>query len=94
MSTTTSGTATTAELARLLFTSCLQESEAPSPAQVRAAIDERLCACGGDGAACAAAVAQEAGDHPDGYAARMRWALRTVATCLEAERVQMERSLT
>ncbi|MFC6884968.1 MULTISPECIES: hypothetical protein [Actinomadura] len=69
---------TTSDLAQVLFTSGLQASADPSPEQVRTAIDERLCACGGDRASCTASVAQEAGDHPDEYAARMRWALHTV----------------
>ncbi|WP_218005917.1 hypothetical protein [Actinomadura hibisca] len=69
---------TASELAQVLFTSRLQASENPTPEQIRAAIDERLCACGGDRAVCAASVAQEAGDHPESYAVRMRWALRTV----------------
>ncbi|MFI0354346.1 hypothetical protein [Actinomadura sp. 9N407] len=66
------------DLAQILFASRLQASDHPSPEQVRTAIDERLCACGGDHAPCAAYVAQEAGDHPESYAARMRWALSTV----------------
>ncbi|GLW64557.1 hypothetical protein Arub01_28010 [Actinomadura rubrobrunea] len=68
-----------AELAQVLFTSRLQESDHPSAEQVRAAVDERLCACGGDRAVCTAFVAQEAGDHPEVYAARMRWALTAVS---------------
>ncbi len=72
---------TAADLAQILFASPLQASEHPSPEQVRSAIDERLCSCGDGGTACAtcaAYVAQEAGDHPESYAARMRWALGTV----------------
>ncbi|MEU6034359.1 hypothetical protein ABZ801_03040 [Actinomadura sp. NPDC047616] len=68
-----------ADLAQILFTSRLQESDRPSAEQVRAAIDERLCACGGDRAVCTAYVAQEAGDHPDTYVTRMRWALTSVS---------------
>lgn len=74
-----SNTLNVSELAQLLFTTRLQASEHPTPEQVRTAIDERLCDCGGDRTVCAAFVAQEAGDHPEEYAARMRWALRTVA---------------
>lgn len=66
------------ELALVLFTCRLQASEHPSAQQVRTAIDEQLCACGGDCAKCAALVAQEAGDHPDEYVIRMRWAIDTV----------------
>ncbi|GAA3147581.1 hypothetical protein [Nonomuraea salmonea] len=46
-------------------------------------MDERLCACGGDPSWCAAYVAQEAGDHPETYAPRMRWALAAVAGAYE-----------
>ncbi|GAA2442741.1 hypothetical protein GCM10010191_68840 [Actinomadura vinacea] len=66
------------DLARILFASPLQASDDPTAEQIRTAIDEELCACAGDHAACAAYVAQEAGDHPECYATRMRWALRTV----------------
>ncbi|WP_433330727.1 hypothetical protein [Spirillospora sp. CA-294931] len=80
MSTTLSLTSMSAtELAQILFVTPLQASDHPSPEQVRSAIDECLCACGGDRTACAAFVAQEAGDHPETYAARMRWALSTVS---------------
>jgi hypothetical protein len=75
---TTTGGYDLVDLADVLFASALQESEDPTPAQVRAAIDERLAACRGDCASCAACVAQEAGDHPEQYVRRMRWALRTV----------------
>ncbi|NUP61685.1 MAG: hypothetical protein HOV96_24830 [Nonomuraea sp.] len=74
---------TTTELAQVLFASPLQPSEALAPYQVREAVDERLCACGGDPSWCAAYVAQEAGDHPESYAARMRWALGAVARAYE-----------
>lgn len=69
-------TMTTTTLAQVLFASALQSSDNPSPAQVRTAIDHQLCA--GDPSRWAAYVAQEAGDHPDCYASRMRWALTTV----------------
>ncbi|GAA3441723.1 hypothetical protein [Planomonospora venezuelensis] len=63
------------ELAQVLFASALQASDDPSPDQVRTAVEERLRACHEDLADCVACVAQEAGDHPETYAARMRWAL-------------------
>lgn len=66
------------ELAQILFATPLQASDHPTSAQVRAAILDRLCACGGDPQICFACVAQEAGDHPESYTARMRWALATV----------------
>jgi hypothetical protein len=71
-------TMSVSDLAKVLFTSALQASENPSPAQVRTAIEHRLRACGGDCAECTIYVAQEAGDHPETYAARMRWALDAV----------------
>ncbi|TDC20248.1 hypothetical protein E1284_01115 [Actinomadura bangladeshensis] len=70
---------TASDLAEILFCSGLQESDHPTAEQVRAAIDDRIGACGGDSSACLASVAQEAGDHPEIYRARMRWALDTVA---------------
>ncbi|MEV3926923.1 hypothetical protein [Actinomadura coerulea] len=66
------------DLAEILFTSPLQESDRPSAEQVRTAINDRFGACRGDISRWIAAVAQEAGDHPDTYLPRMRWALTTV----------------
>ncbi|MFC5745028.1 hypothetical protein [Actinomadura rugatobispora] len=74
----------TSDLAQILFASPLQASGRPTPEQVRAAIDARLCACGGDHAPCAAYVAQEAGDHPEAYTVRMRWALHAIALAFPA----------
>ncbi|UBU17007.1 hypothetical protein [Nonomuraea gerenzanensis] len=70
---------TTTELAQVLFVTTLQPSDELSPCQIREAVDERLCACGGDPSRCAALVAQEAGDHPETFVRRMRWALDAVA---------------
>ncbi|MFB4314393.1 hypothetical protein [Actinomadura sp. 21ATH] len=64
------------DLAQVLFTTTLQASEHPTDERVREAIGERLRA--GDPARFAACVAQEAGDHPQEYAERMRWALDAV----------------
>ncbi|QXJ23116.1 hypothetical protein AGRA3207_004234 [Actinomadura graeca] len=72
------------DLAQVLFSSGLQASDHPSPEQVRTAIYACLCACDGDRSICAALVAQEAGDHPESYAARMRWALSTVSAAYAA----------
>lgn len=69
---------TMADLAEVLFSSTLQESECPTAEQVRTAIEQRLRDCGGDCTVCAACVAQEAGDHPDEFARRMSWALEMV----------------
>lgn len=68
----------TADLAEILFCCGLQESDHPSAEQVRAAIRDRI----GDRSACVATVAQEAGDHPETYLPRMRWALTTVSEAL------------
>ena len=62
-------------LAQVLFGSPLQASDRPTPSQIRAAVDAGLRS--GD-RGYAAQVAQEAGDHPEAYAARMRWALAAV----------------
>lgn len=73
------GMLTTSDLAQVLFTSPLQPSDDLSPATIRTAIDDRLCQCEGDASACAAFVAQEAGDHPESFSSRMRWALQAVS---------------
>ena len=73
------------DLAEVVFTSCLQESDNPSAGQVRAVVAETLRACGGDCSVCAAGVAQEAGDHPESYVRRMRWALRAVESAFARE---------
>lgn len=74
---------TTTDLAQILFTSALQPSEAHTPDRIRTAIDARLCACEGNPAICAASVAQEAGDHPETFAGRMRWALDAVTAAYQ-----------
>jgi hypothetical protein len=66
-------------LAQILFASPVQPSQHPSPQAIKAAIEEQLRSCNGDPASCAQLVAQEAGDHPDLYLARMQWARRSVA---------------
>ncbi|MFP3965491.1 hypothetical protein SMC26_24505 [Actinomadura fulvescens] len=77
---------TDSDLAKVLFTTRLQASDHPTAFRVRAAIADRLRTS--DAGSCAAHVAQEAGDHPDAYAARMRWALEAVSDayspCLQA----------
>ena len=68
----------TAFPAYALFVSALQRSKAPSPGQVRQAIDASVQAFGASG--CAARVAQEFGDHPETAVTRMRWARATVCS--------------
>jgi hypothetical protein len=63
--------------AEALFASTLQESDRPSARRVREAVADAVRRMHADG--LAAILAQEAGDHPDLYRRRMRWALRTVA---------------
>ncbi|MWA07332.1 hypothetical protein F8568_044810 [Actinomadura sp. LD22] len=69
---------TATDLAEILFSSGLQASDNPTPEQVRSTVDALARTCAGAPSACAARVAQEAGDHPDTFAVRMRWALDTV----------------
>ena len=65
-------------LAQVLFASPIQPSERPTLAAIRTAIEVQLRACHGNVAACLAVIAQEAGDRPDLYAARMQWVRRSV----------------
>ncbi|HEX9540332.1 MAG TPA: hypothetical protein VGA04_19395 [Streptosporangiaceae bacterium] len=65
--------------AELLFVSPVQRSEHASPAEIREAVDVQFRACQGNPKVCLELIAQEAGDHPDLCAARMRWAKRCVA---------------
>ena len=66
------------DLAQILFASPLQPLDHPSAAQVRGTVAQALRASGGDCTRYAGCVAQEAGDHPDLYQRRMRWALATI----------------
>jgi hypothetical protein len=68
----------TPALARLLFASPVQPSDRPTTPEVRMALTAQFRRCGGDLTEGLAALAQEAGDHPDCYAARMHWAIRCV----------------
>lgn len=61
------------ERAEALFLSDLQPSQHPTPDQVDLAIEACLRERGPAG--CAAAAAEEYGEHPDLAAVRMRWAL-------------------
>jgi|SRR5580704_1220309 hypothetical protein len=65
-------------LAHLLFACPVQPSQHPSPAAIRKAVAAQFHRCGGEVAASLGEVAQEAGDHPDSYVLRMRWAIRSV----------------
>ncbi|XVQ08979.1 hypothetical protein ACQP1W_41560 [Spirillospora sp. CA-255316] len=74
-----SSTLTGPERARALFASPLQESGRPTPQQIRAAVEAALPG------ECLECVAQEAGDHPEVYLIRMRWALHAVAEAYAPE---------
>jgi hypothetical protein len=67
-----------ADLAQILFASPLQQSDRPTAAHVRGTVSRALSASGGDCSSYAGYVAQEAGDHPEVYQRRMRWALAVV----------------
>jgi hypothetical protein len=66
-----------ATMAEALFASSLQPSDAPTAAEVRAAIRMSLRRHHGS-RGCAAFCAAEYGDHPDTAVARMRWAIDLV----------------
>lgn len=78
-----SATMSTPELAEILFATTLQASDQPTPADVRAAVGGVLARDHG-AAGCLAVLAQEAGDHPEAYVARMHWALETVRVAYPA----------
>lgn len=61
-----------------LFASCVQQSENPSPEQVRTAIQYEIRTNGLRG--CVARVAHEFGDHPETAAARMCWVNEMVSS--------------
>lgn len=63
----------TATLAELLFCTALQPADQPTPRDIRSAVTIQLGRCHCDVSTCVAALAQEAGDHPDAYVARIAW---------------------
>jgi hypothetical protein len=60
-----------------LFASALQRSDEVNVGEIHQAIAVSLDTFGGAG--CVGRVAQEFGEHPESAAARMRWALATLA---------------
>lgn len=72
---------TVIELAEVVFASDLQPRPTPSRTEVAAAVNRVLTSH--DLAWCICQVAQEAGDHPDCYLARMRWALAVAGDNLQ-----------
>jgi hypothetical protein len=67
-------------LADVLYISPLEPSDSACPETIRSTIVNALSRCSCDVLGCAAQVAQEAGDHPETYQPRMRWALQAVTT--------------
>ena len=65
-------------LADVLYISPLDPSDQACIKLIRDTIIASLSRCGSDVFDCAAQVAQEAGDHPETYQPRMRWALQAV----------------
>jgi hypothetical protein len=66
-------------LADVLYVSRLEPSDNACAEIIRSTIVASLSRCSCDVLGFAAQVAQEAGDHPETYQPRMRWALRAVA---------------
>lgn len=62
--------------AEALYASPLQQSDQASVEEVREAVHDMILNLGAAG--CEELLAQEAGDHPDACAARMRWSRETV----------------
>lgn len=73
--------AATISCACAVFTSDLMMPQAPDRTEITWAIADSLRRWGGPHS-CAAAVAQEYGDHPETAARRMRWALTVVRQAL------------
>jgi hypothetical protein len=74
------GTFLLAELSEALFASPLQQSDCPSTEQVRCTA---LAWAARLGCSCAELVAQEAGDRPECFVTRMRWAIREVTAAFQ-----------
>src|SRR6266511_135446 len=75
------------ELAEILFATPLQESDNVAPAQLRAVLKRTWITGGADCDRFAAQLAQEAGDHPEETARRMRWALNVAQHTLHRPRL-------
>ncbi len=67
-------------LADVLYISPIDPSDDACAEVIRNAIVASLSRCRCDVLGCAAQVAQEAGDHPETYQPRMRWALKAVTS--------------
>jgi hypothetical protein len=67
-------------LADVLYISPIDPSDDACAEVIRNTIVASLSRCSCDVLGCAAQVAQEAGDHPETYQPRMRWALKAVTS--------------
>jgi hypothetical protein len=65
-------------LADVLYISPIEPSDDACAEVIRSTIVTSLSRCDCDVLGCVAQVAQEAGDHPEAYQPRMRWALQAV----------------
>jgi hypothetical protein len=72
------------EYAEILFATPLQASDNLASPLLQAAVKRTWIAGGADCGRFAAQLAQEAGDHPEETARRMRWALSAAAYTLHA----------
>ena len=70
--------------AEALFVSDLQPSECPSTKKLEDTVTAMLLRHGSDG--CAAAVAEEFGDHPESAVRRMSWVRQELRTVTFAQR--------
>lgn len=70
--------------AEALFVSDLQPSECPSAQKLEDTVTAMLLRHGSDG--CAAAVAEEFGDHPESAVRRMAWVRRELRTVTFTQR--------
>jgi hypothetical protein len=82
--TTAVSTLSVTQYAEVLFATSLQESDNPGPTQLRTAVQRAWVAGGANCDRFAANLAQEAGDHPEETARRMRWAVATASRALPA----------
>lgn len=72
-------------IAELLFVAPIVPDDDPTPRDIRSAVVIQLAKCHCRIGECVEQLAQEAGDHPEACADRMRWCLALASTLLEGE---------
>ena len=87
--TTAASTLSVTQYAEVLFATSLQESDNPAPAQLCTAVQRAWVAGGASCDRFAAHLAQEAGDHPEETARRMRWAVATATRSVSRQRLAL-----